>query len=55
MAETIALKNLIQKGQLPTVNVEVALSKESMIDLAATAVIAAIVVVLLNKFLFSRF
>ena len=48
------LTDLIKKGELPKVNVDVRLSKESMVDLAATAIIAAIVIVLLNKLIFSR-
>ena len=48
------LSNLVNKGELPTVQVEVGLSRETIIDAAAAAVMTAIVVVLLNKFLLQK-
>lgn len=48
------ISDLLNKGELPKVNVDVRISKQSMVDLAATAVIAAMVIVLLNKLIFSK-
>nr|WP_276898503.1 hypothetical protein [Pedobacter kyonggii] len=43
------LSDIVNKGELPKVTVEVKISKENMIDLAAIGVIAAIVVLLISR------
>ncbi|MGN7988663.1 hypothetical protein [Pedobacter jeongneungensis] len=43
------ISDLVNKGELPKVTVEVKISKENMIDLAAIAVIAALVVLLISR------
>ena len=54
MADTNVLKKFFNEGELPKVNVEIGLSKETIIDLAAAAIIAAIVISLLQKYILSR-
>lgn len=46
------ISDLLNKGELPKVQVEVKLSKETMFDISACAIIAALVIVILNKVLF---
>ncbi|WP_157960770.1 hypothetical protein [Nubsella zeaxanthinifaciens] len=48
------LENLFKNGQLPTVTVDVRLNRENMTDLAVTAIIAALVVILLYKTILSK-
>jgi hypothetical protein len=48
------LENLFKDGQLPTITVDVKVNKENMIDIAVVAVIAALVVIMLNKVLLSK-
>jgi len=48
------LENLIKNGQLPTVTVDVRLNRENMTDLAITAIIAAIAVIMIYKLLLSK-
>jgi hypothetical protein len=48
------LSNLVNKGELPTVNVEISISKETIIDAAVAGIIAAFVVILINKFVISK-
>ena len=48
------LTDLLNKGELPTVTVDVKLNKDNMIDLAVTAIIAGLVVLLLNKLILTK-
>ncbi|MFD2581501.1 hypothetical protein ACFSR6_03305 [Pedobacter vanadiisoli] len=43
------ISDLVNKGELPKVTVEVRISKENMVDLAVIAVIAAIIVLLISR------
>lgn len=49
-----AISDLLNSGKLPTVTVDVKINKENMIDLAGVGIIAAIIVILLNKLLLSK-
>lgn len=42
------------QGELPTAKVDISLDKETLIDVAVTALIVAIAFTLLNKFLLSK-
>lgn len=48
------IDNLIKKGELPTVNVDVSVSKKTLIDTGVAAVIVCLVILLLNKLVFSK-
>ena len=48
------IENLLQKGQLPTVNVEASVSKKTLVDTGVAAVIVCLVVLLANKLIFSK-
>ncbi|WP_169303362.1 hypothetical protein [Pedobacter cryophilus] len=53
MSQNIFQK-LIQEGELPQVNVEIGLTRETLTDIAITALIVSILITLLNKFLLSK-
>lgn len=48
------LQNLVQKGELPEVRVDVSLDRETLTDIAITALIVAVIVTLMNKYLLSK-
>jgi F0F1-type ATP synthase alpha subunit len=54
MEKTNVLKKLFNDGELPTVNVEISLSRDTIVDLAAAAVIVAIVIALLQKYILQK-
>lgn len=48
------LNNLVNKGELPQVKVNVSLDRETLTDVAITALIVAVLVTLMNKYLLSK-
>ncbi|MBC8051876.1 MAG: hypothetical protein H7Y13_02310 [Sphingobacteriaceae bacterium] len=48
------LTKFFNDGELPKVNVEIGLSRETIQDLAAAAVIVAIIIALLQKYILSK-
>ncbi|MBK0383529.1 hypothetical protein I5M32_11230 [Pedobacter sp. SD-b] len=42
------------KGELPEVKMNISLDRETLTDIAITAIIVAVLVTLLNKFLLSK-
>jgi hypothetical protein len=48
------LRTFYEDGTLPNVPIEITLSKETMIDIAATAIIVAVILTLLNKFILGK-
>ncbi|ADY51443.1 hypothetical protein Pedsa_0871 [Pseudopedobacter saltans DSM 12145] len=48
------LKTLFNDGELPKVNVEIGLTKETIIDLAFAAIIVAVLLAFLNKYILSK-
>lgn len=48
------LESLLKENKLPTINVEAQLSKKTLTDFAVTAIIIAVVIMLLHKLVFSK-
>ena len=48
------LDSLLKENKLPTVNVEAQLSKKTLTDFAVTAIIIGVVIMLVNKLVFSK-
>jgi len=48
------LDSLLKENKLPTVNVEAQVSKKSLVDIAVAGIIMAVVIMMINKLVFSK-